>query len=60
MIFCKDYNLLIYLKATIAMPKAFAKVILLATIKEVSNSLEFDSSDSNKELLDIEEIIRNF
>ena len=59
-IFYKDYNLLIYLKATIAISKAFVKAILLAIVEEIDNFSKFDSSDSNKELLDIEEIIRDF
>ena len=56
-IFYKDYNLLIYFKAAITISKAFIKAILLAIVKEVGNFSKFNSSNFNKELLDIKEII---
>ena len=46
MVFCKDYNLLIYPKAAMTTPKALSEILPKATVIELDSS---DSSSSDSE-----------
>lgn len=56
LIFCQNYNLLMYFKLVITKSKASP----IPIVKEAKKFLESKSSDSNDELFDIKEIQRDF